>query len=89
MREIGIEIEVVSYAESQGWMVRKVAYLGRRGAPDRWFFAPGGRLVMVEFKRPGEEPDLIQAREIARLIALGFEVHVIDDIESGKELFNR
>lgn len=86
-RESAIERAVVSFAQEMGWRVRKVGYIGRRGAPDRWFFAPGPRLKIVEFKRPGERPDLLQQREIDRLREDGFDVHVIDNIEDGYALF--
>ncbi|MNK37360.1 VRR-NUC domain protein [compost metagenome] len=84
--EASIEAIVIAFAEERGWFYRKVAWLGRRGAPDR-LFARDGRIVFVEFKRPGEEPRLLQKREIARMRAAGIEVHVIDDVDAGMALF--
>lgn len=86
MREIVIEEKVVEFAEASGWLARKCVYAGRRGSPDRWFFK-AGRLLLVEFKKPGERPDAQQAREHERLRNAGFPVHVIDNIEAGCALF--
>jgi hypothetical protein len=51
--QLELEKKVTKHAQRLGWRVRKVVFLGRKGAPDRWFFAPGGRLLIVEFKAPG------------------------------------
>lgn len=82
-----IEKQVIKAAEVAGFIQRKVAYVNRAGAPDRWLFGPGGRLIIVEFKRPGEKPKPHQEREIKRLRDLGFEVHVIDNVADGMALF--
>ncbi len=84
--EWSIEAIVVDHAEKNGWFFRKVGWTGRKGCPDR-FFAKDGRVVFVEFKRKGKEPNGLQIKEIERMRAAGVEVHVIDDIEVGKALF--
>ncbi len=81
-REIVIEEKVCEFAEKQGWLVRKMVYAGRRGCPDRFFFR-NGKVLMIEFKRPGTKPDGLQEREHARLREHGFTVHVIDNIADG------
>jgi hypothetical protein len=86
MRESEIEQKVCEHAERAGWLVRKVVYAGRRGAPDRWIFKDG-RLVLVEFKRPGRLLDAHQQREHERLAKAGFTVHVVDSVETGCALF--
>jgi hypothetical protein len=63
--------------------IRKLSYVGRRGAPDRMVVLPG-RLVLVELKATDKTPDPHQAREIERLRNLGVPVVVIssfDDID--------
>ncbi len=82
-----IEKKVIAAAEAAGFMQRKVKYINRNGAPDRWFFGPGGQLIIIEFKKAGEKPDLHQEREIKRLRDRGFKVYVIDNVEDGKALF--
>lgn len=77
-------------AEIYGWLRRKVKWIGRRNAPDdifgRAFVEPckhcgaHGRVLLIEFKRPGKKPNITQRREIARLREAGFEVHVVDNV---------
>jgi len=82
-----IEKKVIAAAEAAGFMQRKVKYINRNGAPDRWFFGPTGQLIIIEFKKAGEKPDPHQEREIKRLRDRGFKVYVIDNVEDGKALF--
>lgn len=85
MAESTIERSVCGIAEKQGWLVRKVQWLGRRGAPDR-LFMKGGRAVLIEFKRETKEPTTQQSREIKRLKNAGMEVYACDSIELGCEI---
>lgn len=85
MLEAPIEQECVDLAEADGWWVRKVGYIGRRGAPDRWL-AKAGELLIVEFKRPGKKPDPHQVREHRRMREAGLVVVSIDSVESFKLL---
>lgn len=86
-RESVIETCVVNRAKECGWLVRKLAWIGRRGAPDR-LFMKDGLAVFVEFKAANEKPDLHQVREIRRMRAAGMTVHVIDNIADGYALFD-
>lgn len=77
--EAEIEDDVVAWAVLRGWLVRKMVYPGRRGCPDRFFFK-GGRLVIMEMKRPVTgRLSGNQGRERERFAAAGFTVHVVDD----------
>lgn len=78
MIEAASEELACEMAEEAGWFVRKLQWVGRRNAPDR-FFAKGGRVVLIEFKAPGEKPRPGQDREIDRLRAAGVEVYVCDN----------
>lgn len=82
MIESPIEDWVCDEAKRAGWLVRKMAWVGRRNGPDR-FFAKAGRVVLIEFKRPGKEPRPGQAREIEALKAAGVEVHAVDNPLAG------
>ena len=42
-----IEKKVIAAAEAAGFMQRKVKYINRNGAPDRWFFGPAGQLIII------------------------------------------
>lgn len=79
MIESPIEDLVCSDAEKAGWLVRKVKWLGRRNAPDR-LFAKDGRIVFIEFKRPGKDARSTQSKEIRLMKEAGIEVHVVDGL---------
>lgn len=79
-KEIDLERRCIEKAEQHGWLVRKMAYVGRRNAPDRWFFK-AGRVVAVEFKRRGETPNPTQAKEHDALRGHGVNVRWIDNYE--------
>lgn len=57
----------------------KLHVVGQRGYPDRVFLIPGGRPLLIEFKRPGEVPRDLQAHIHKRLRKLGYQVEVHDD----------
>ena len=82
MLENPIEVDVTKYAKATGWYVRKIKWIGRCGAPDR-FFAKNGFIVFIEFKRPGKKPNAQQKREHRRLRLSGVRVWVIDSVEEG------
>lgn len=86
MLESKIEEKVQKFAEERGWLVRKLKWIGRRAAPDR-FYARTGRIVLVEFKQAGKKPDPLQEREHKRLREHGVEVVVIDSIDQGMAFF--
>src|SRR5208283_1561851 len=52
------------------------------GWPDRLFLVPGGRPLFIEFKRPGEPPNPLQAHRIETLSGLGYDVEVRDDYDA-------
>ena len=87
MQERLIEKKVCDWAKKDGWLVRKLSWVGRHGAPDR-FFARAGRIVFIEFKQAGKKPTDHQAREIENLRDQGCEVYVCDDVEEGKFLLS-
>lgn len=77
MAEATYEGIVVDAAIADGWIARKLKWIGRRNGPDR-FFAKDGRVVLMEFKRPGESARTGQDKEITALSEAGVEVHVVD-----------
>ena len=83
--EYRIEAEVVNRAEAAGFVVRKVSWIGRRGAPDRVFLG-GGRCIWIEFKAPGEVPEGQQARELERLKKAYAEVYVCDNVKAALDI---
>lgn len=86
MREREIESYLVERVKALGGEVRKVAWIGRRGAPDRLVMLPE-LLLWVELKRPGAKPRPSQVREHERMRAMGQVVAVIDSFEMVDEFF--
>jgi hypothetical protein len=86
MREHDIEAYLVHRATLLGGEVRKVKWIGRRGAPDRVVFLPGGKTLWVELKRPGQKANPHQAREHARMRDIGQAVVVVDSLDEIEEL---
>jgi hypothetical protein len=81
MREIVLEEDAVRLGEQRGWLVRKITYPGRKGAPDRHFYK-AGRCVMIEFKASQKGPRVQQDKEHKRLKEAGFTVHIVDSWEA-------
>lgn len=78
MRESVIEKNLVRQVEILGGITYKLSPIGRANKPDRLVMLPGGKVIFVECKRPGEKPRAGQVREHERLRKLGFRVEVLD-----------
>lgn len=79
-QEKHIEKACGSIARGRGWLYWKLNILGFPGVPDRLILCPGGRVMFVEFKRPGGKPTPLQEAWHRKLRALGFKVEVIDNV---------
>ena len=101
MRESEIEKALTSQVKAMGGECRKVAWLDRRGAPDRLVMLPprlGQRRgedwfrksesFFVELKAPGKKPTKLQAREHERLMKYGLRVEVVDSLERVAEVLS-
>lgn len=77
--ESPIEETSCKLAEDAGWIVRKLKWIGRRSAMDR-FFLKEGRIVLIEFKNPGKTVKGGQSKEYELFKAAGAEVHVCDNV---------
>lgn len=97
MRERDIERHLVKRVKELGGEVRKVQWIGRRGAPDRvvmgaLLFDDNGHAdkstmtCWVELKATGVKPEAHQIREHNRMREMGQRVVVIDSIEGVEEL---
>ena len=89
MRERDIEDYLVKRVNAMGGEVRKVKWIGRRGAPDRLVMLPhsGYRTtIWVELKAPGEKAKPHQLREHERMRAMHQWVVVIDSLAGVEEL---
>lgn len=98
MRERDIEDYLVRRVQAMGGEVRKVAWIGRRGAPDRLVMLPfltkcaecyaPGQTTWVELKAPGVKAEAHQLREHERMRALGQHVVVIDSLDAVEALLS-
>lgn len=75
-----IEDYLVARAKAARAEIRKVNWVGRRGAPDRFVLTDGANRpnFWVECKAPGKKLAEHQEREIERLVNAGEIVHVVD-----------
>ena len=91
-QEAKIEKYLCGRVKMLGGEVRKVKWIGRRGAPDRLVMLPEivgrfdldtvpGQTIWVELKAPGKTPEPHQAREHKRMRDMGQRVEVIDSME--------
>lgn len=80
MKESKIENDVSRRALYElGVASLKLNLRGNNGWPDRLYLIPGGRPLLIEFKRPGEEPRPLQVHRHAQLKMLNYHVEVHDD----------
>jgi hypothetical protein len=89
MRESEIESYLVKSVKEVGGEVRKVKWIGRRGAPDRLVMLPNywlHRVIWVELKATGKVAEPHQLREHKRMEAMGQMVVVIDSLDGVDEL---
>lgn len=75
-----IEAKVVADARKiYGVVGIKLTPRGRRNYPDRLWFLPAGRVLLIEFKRPGDSPRKSQTNAHKNLALLGHTVYIVDD----------
>jgi hypothetical protein len=79
VRESDIEEYLVHRVNAMGGIARKVKWIGRHGAPDRFVMLPG-RTLWVELKAPGAKCHPSQLREHIRMRAFGQRVEVVDSL---------
>jgi hypothetical protein len=92
--EADVEGKDRKLARAAGWFVEKIMKAGRDGFPDRFYarareqdicpHCMRGRIILIEWKRPGRADNGtsdIQDIRIAELRAAGVEVHVVDSLE--------
>lgn len=85
MRESKIEKYLTQRVKAMGGEVRKVKWIGRRGAPDRLAMMPKGT-IWVELKATGQVPEAHQLREHKRMRAMGQRVEVVDSLARVEEV---
>lgn len=91
--EADVEAHFVKRMKALGAEVRKLAWVGRRDAPDRFVKILGEPVALVEIKAPDADMNTphvrAQQREHEKLRAAGVHVCVIDSIEQIDRLWPR
>jgi len=82
MRERDIEKALVARVKQIGGKCEKFTSPARRAVPDRIVSLPGGVVIFVELKAPGEKPTKLQAKDHRERRQLGCDVRVIDTMEA-------
>jgi hypothetical protein len=78
-KESSLEASVVEWAKKHGvHYCIKLQGVGNKSLPDRLFLIPGGKPLLIEFKKAGEKPTKLQEFTHAELWALGYDVEVHD-----------
>jgi len=83
--EVEIESKHRDRARAQGWVVEKIIQTGRGGFPDR-FYARAGRVVLLEFKRPGGRVGKQQLLRHDELRGAGVEVYVVYSVAAAEAI---
>jgi len=84
MLESKIERRLKQEVEKRGGRAWKFVSPGMAGVPDRLILLPGGKVIFVELKAPGEQLRPLQEKRAKELRELGFTVYKIDSISEIK-----
>lgn len=80
MKEGTLEGRLKREVKKLGGMALKFVSPGMSGVPDRVVLLPGGRIIFVEMKAPGEPLRPLQEKRKEELKALGFQVYCLDSV---------
>jgi hypothetical protein len=80
-KESKLERDCVAWARDRGILVTKNDTRANKGVPDRVFWLPGGRSLVVEFKAPGKRPTALQKTLLDCLKDAGYWACAVDDFE--------
>lgn len=83
--ESSIQSSVIEYAKSRGWLVEKVMKTSRNGFPDLYLLRRGVH-ILIEMKRPLEEPTTQQLRRHREIRNHGGTVYVFDNLDDAKKV---
>ncbi len=87
-RESPLEAWCVKWARARGIVVAKLAQVD--GIPDRIFFVPGGRPLLIEFKAKDEEvTEWYQLYYLKTLRAAGYDTHQCNSKEQFLKLMEK
>lgn len=80
MIENQVENRLKKRVMARGGKALKFISPGLSGVPDRLILFPGGKVIFVELKAPGEKPRPLQVKRAKELRTLGFQVYCLDSL---------
>jgi len=86
VREIDIENKFVRMAKEIGCKTRKLNGMGYKSWPDRLILCPGGAVVFIEFKKPGEGLRPAQGELHSEVHQIGHTWYTCDDADNAMEI---
>lgn len=97
-RESEIERKHARQARDAGWFVDKIMATSLNSFPDRFYahggpehycpFCGRGRVVLMEWKRPGQKPTAQQLLRHRELREAGIEVYVVDSVAEATRILH-
>lgn len=81
-KEADIERYFVRCVKTRGGRTLKFSSPSSAGVPDRILLLPGGRVLFVEFKAPGQKPRPLQQVVFRQFAGLGSPVTILDSREA-------
>jgi hypothetical protein len=81
-----IETTLVAWLRHEGTVSVRVASAAAPGFPHRLILLPGGRPLLLCFKKPGGRLSQLELKWFQRLCELNYSVQVVDDVEYGKAI---
>ena len=85
MNERRLENRLKLEVKKRGGKALKLTSPGMAGVPDRLVLFPGGRVVFVELKAPGEVMRPLQQKRATELRAMGFPVYCLDSVAAVRD----
>lgn len=82
MRESQIEAHLAQRVKALGGLCWKFTSPNLRGVPDRVLLMPEGQTYWIELKAPGQQPNLLQQRRHAELLARNHRILMLDSVEA-------
>lgn len=84
--ESSLEADATAFAIKRGWFEAKLMRCNKDSMPDR-IYHRRGVTIYVEFKKSGVPPNRKQLKRHQEIRDHGIPVHVIDDIETARLVF--
>ena len=80
MKESAIQSMIIKQLDSWGWMVVKLIQTNTNGIPDLMAMR-NGKVVFIEVKRKGEEPEPLQKHRLNQINEKGILAFWVDAVD--------